>query len=72
MNKKIVIYTLLFVLLGGISLVLGFLKENWEMCVIGLVWMLTFSIGATNERINEISKEIEDLKEKINKNDKIK
>jgi len=72
MNKKIVIYALLFGLGGGIFSVLGFLKENWEMCVIGLLWMFIFSGGATNERIKEISKEIKDLKEKINKNEKIK
>jgi len=71
MNKKITIYAL-FSLLGGIEVAAGFLKEIWGLCVIGLVLALTFSILATNERINEISKEIKDLKEKINKNDKIK
>jgi len=71
MNKKIVIYAL-FVVLGAILLTAGSLKENWGMCIGGLVLILTFSGGAINERIKEISKEIKDLKEKINKNDKIK
>ncbi len=71
MNKKIAIYVS-FLLLGYIIVSVGFLKEIWEMCVTGLILALTFSILATNERINEISKEIKDLKEKINKNEKIK
>jgi len=54
--------------LGVICLLSGILLNHWTDSIIGLLILIVVSAWDSSEKFSEIKKEIEDLKEKINKN----